>query len=682
MKKFSQYLILLVALTLIVSIAEGQVRKPSWVSQLSQEEFQKLLGTRAPANFKEPPLDPALKDRDFPERFDWREMNGVTPVRNQGNCGSCWAFAAMGVIESQVYITTGTAPDYSEQQVVDCDPLSYGCSGGDYTTAWEYLKSPGAAMEADYPYHAVDQQCQDTQHDAYVRVAEWHEINSSVESIKAALQDIGPVATVMGANSAFQHYSEGCFSDSSSQSINHGVLIVGWDDTICDGGSWIVKNSWGRNWGEDGFFHIHRGDLHIGEYPAVATFEEIPPVQFQLLNHKIHDGGNDRIEGGETVQLDIVLRNFGREAATGISVALSCSDPKITIVNNDISVPDIPAKSNAHPDQPFTITAADDLQPALELVFTITVTASGISNDLQFTHFTGPLFAIYNNNFESGTDEGWSHGYTLKRDNWMRGITPLGQQTKYDPLSAHSGMKAWGNNYNNGGEYISKMANYLESPIIDCSGFTHVYLKFWRWLSVEEGIYDHARVLVNDQVIYENQAHGHTIDKEWVQCVYDISDIVALNSQIQIQFTLDSDEALNFGGWNIDDLSLFAAVDDSFKATYPNPIKINIATSQAVFGTGDPFILTYSLTNYRTAETVDEWVILDAGGQYWFWPEWTTVPSSRTRTIQEYCASEETLLNFVWPGVSGHMEGMRFWAAALDHESQQLLDYGSTEWGW
>jgi hypothetical protein len=654
----------------------------NWVSRLTHEEYQKLLTYRLPENYVKPPRNTSLDNRDFPERFDWREMYGVTAVKDQGQCGSCWAFAAIGVLESKVYLDTGVEPDFSEQQLVDCDSMSSGCNGGNYDSAWEYLKDPGACMEADYPYHAQNQQCEDTSHDPYVRVTSYEYLNDSVDSIKAALQDYGPVATVMGANNNFQMYTGGCLADDSNTGINHGVVIVGWDDTICEGGSWIVKNSWGDGWGDNGFFTIRRGDLHVGEYPAIAYYEEVPPVRFQLTDYTMIDGNNNRVEPEETISVEISLKNIGRQDSAVGTAVLACDNPGIVFSKNTVNLPSIPMKGTGTPSELFTFACDGNIAPATRLEFQLTLNTGTEPVTVTFYHYTGPLFVIYKTGFEGATDEGWYHKLERRKDDWERTITPIGGNPGYDPRSAHSGMHVWGNNLAAGGSYRNNAANYLESPIIDCSGYPTVWLSFWRWLTVETAEYDHARVLVNGTIVWENPDDAHTLDKEWVYCAYDITPIVQANPLIQIRFTLETDEGLTFGGWNIDDLSLFSGVDAQFRAQFPDPAEIIIATSRPVYRAGDEFVLTYRAYNYTDSMEIQEWVVLDVFGQYWFWPGWGSTPDHRERTLEGYQWSTETLMSFTWPAISGNAEDMRFWAGILDPETTQLIDFSVAEWGW
>jgi C1A family cysteine protease len=653
----------------------------NWVSRLSDEEFQQLLGFIPPETYNPLPPDPSLKDRSFPDRYDWRELNGVTTVKNQGQCGSCWAFAAAGVLESQVYLDTGVEPDYSEQQLVDCTPGAYGCNGGNYETAWEYLKDPGFTLESDYPYQAQNMTCLDGEHEPFIRVLEYQHIDDSVDSIKAALMDYGPVACSIGANNNLKAYSGGCYEDSSTTGINHAVIIVGWDDNMCPNGSWIVKNSWGSSWGDNGFFTINRGDVHIGEYPAIVTYEEIPPVRFKMADYLFDDAQDGVPEAGETVDLLFSLENFGRENASGITAELETTHSGITITQKTISFPDIPAKSNSGLSEPFSFTVGN-IEPAERIDFTITISYDGGEIDLELFCYSGPLYTIFSSQFDVAGDEGWTHGFTRRKDNWTHGMHPADESPGLDPAQPHSGEYMWGNNLEHGGMYLVNMSNYLNSPVFDCTGMSNIYLSFWRWLTVEESEYDQATILVNGEEIWRNAYSGHHIDKQWVRCVYDISEQAAGQESVQITFALDTDQGLNFGGWNIDDFSLFTGVDDTFKDTFKEPIVMTVETSLPVYQAGDFFELIFTVNNYQESREVNEWLLLDVYGQYWFWPSWSAQADFRTRTLTPRCSMRESILSFDWPEISGHADGLKFWAAIIDAQSGDILDYGMTEWGY
>ncbi len=207
--------------------------------------------------------------------FDWRKFNGVTPVRDQGACGSCWAFGTISAFEAGWRITNGEAIDTSEQDVLDCSRAG-SCSGGWW--AFDYLIDDGVATEASYPYRAKQGRCSDSAARPF-RAATWGYVDvgdvsdrAHVGKLKEALCRYGPLAVTVLATDAFQAYTGDVFNECASGEINHAVTLIGWDDNKQ---AWLIKNSWGTGWGdscgygsERGYMWIAYGCNKIGAYAA------------------------------------------------------------------------------------------------------------------------------------------------------------------------------------------------------------------------------------------------------------------------------------------------------------------------------------------------------------------------------------------------------------------------------
>jgi len=189
-----------------------------------------------------------------------------TSVKNQGNCGSCWAFAIVGVLEGELKKSTGTTYNYSEEYLLDCNHYGYSCSGG-YFSAHNDHKSPyGARNESCYPYVGSKGTCYSSSCSIVRQISSWYYISGSssiptTTNIKNYIYSKGIVAAAVYADSYFQAYSGGTFTRNASGSPNHAICLVGWDDSR---GAWRLKNSWGTGWGESGMMWIKYGVQKVG----------------------------------------------------------------------------------------------------------------------------------------------------------------------------------------------------------------------------------------------------------------------------------------------------------------------------------------------------------------------------------------------------------------------------------
>jgi C1A family cysteine protease len=212
-----------------------------------------------------------------PASWDWRTMNGVTPVKNQNPYGACWAFAAIGDLESKLRIHESTIYDLSELNIVACNPVGTTCnSGGNAWISTNYLTLLGSVYETCNPYPGAcpNPTCVNPACAFQDRITEWRIIPNDITSIKNAIMTYGPVYTGMYASfPGFSTYhGTGCLTYTGTDAQNHAVLIVGWDDAMCSGnGAWIVKNSWGTGWGDAGYFYIRYGSARVGENVSVLT---------------------------------------------------------------------------------------------------------------------------------------------------------------------------------------------------------------------------------------------------------------------------------------------------------------------------------------------------------------------------------------------------------------------------
>ena len=197
-----------------------------------------------------------------PETVDWRLHNAVTPVKDQGQCGSCWTFSSTGAMEGAWAISKGQLIDLAEQELVDCAGLKYGsagCSGGQMEGAFKFIIENGQCAASSYPYTAKDGSCHSCT--AVAHASSCYDVKPNDQlSLKAAVAK-QPVAVAISADTRyFQSYSSGVLTSSTCYtSLDHGVLTVGYGE---ENGQkyWLVKNSWGTSWGDKGYVKIGRSE--------------------------------------------------------------------------------------------------------------------------------------------------------------------------------------------------------------------------------------------------------------------------------------------------------------------------------------------------------------------------------------------------------------------------------------
>jgi len=229
----------------------------------TDEEIKKLLG------FKEMPTEAPRNQMYYPEvqladALDWRAKGAVTPVKNQGQCGSCWSFSTTGSMEGAHQIKTGNLVSLSEQQLVSCSMLNHGCNGGSMDLAFMYAKSHPLETEADYPYTAKSPlfSCHYDKSKGVVAASSHVDVTkNSVSQMKAALNK-GPVSVAIQADQpVFHQYTGGVITGTScGTQLDHGVLAVGYGNDATAGDYYIVKNSWSTAWGEQGYVRIGIAD--------------------------------------------------------------------------------------------------------------------------------------------------------------------------------------------------------------------------------------------------------------------------------------------------------------------------------------------------------------------------------------------------------------------------------------
>eukprot|EP00164_Ancoracysta_twista_P000168 GFYU01000242.1.p2 GENE.GFYU01000242.1~~GFYU01000242.1.p2 ORF type:complete len:340 (+),score=136.39 GFYU01000242.1:11-1030(+) len=244
-------------------------------ADLTESEFaEKYLGVNPMAETIDTFPEAAELDASAaPASFDWRSKGAVTPVKNQQQCGSCWAFSTTGDIEGKNQIATGKLVSLSEQMLVDCDHNGdQGCQGGLPSQAMQWIiKNGGIETEADYPYKAVNGQCHSEASKTAVKISGWEKVSTDESQIAAYLAEHGPLSIGINAG-PMQFYAGGVANPflCNPKKLDHGVLIVGYG-TDAGKDYWIIKNSWGKAWGEQGYYRIIRGKGKCGLNTMVVS---------------------------------------------------------------------------------------------------------------------------------------------------------------------------------------------------------------------------------------------------------------------------------------------------------------------------------------------------------------------------------------------------------------------------
>ncbi|MFC2161140.1 C1 family peptidase [Acidobacteriota bacterium] len=274
-RKFFRISILIGCLFLIsnldISAQRDHLPKKSAAALFPFHQFLRMQGARtAPLGFIYEKSRVGMSWEtlhSIPDSFSWLDKGIMTSVKIQGTCGSCWAFAAVGMVEALIKRSDGIDVDLSEQHLVNCVPETSGCDGGFGWYAHLYMVNNGIVRESVYPYQNRDWDCDVSAPSEYFLTKAWLYMRDGTETkaerrekIKHIIRTYGPVDTVLALFENFYNYESGVYiyDGISPQITFHGGVIVGWidDPTIPTGGYWIVKNDWGPAWGENGYYRI------------------------------------------------------------------------------------------------------------------------------------------------------------------------------------------------------------------------------------------------------------------------------------------------------------------------------------------------------------------------------------------------------------------------------------------
>jgi C1A family cysteine protease len=537
---------------------------------------------RLSAHDEAPTAEPPIlhSPLSLPAAYNWCDQGGCTPVKDQGSCGSCWAFSTVGALESNIKIHDGAVKDLSEQYLLSCNTDGWSCRGGWWAHDYHWNKpselEAGAVYETAFPYVARDDPCKSSL-THYEKIDSWTYVGPeegvpSVAAIKQAILDHGPVSVAVCVGSAFQSHSSGVFETNEycGGYVNHAVVLVGWDDNQGTNGIWHLKNSWGPGWGESGYMRIGYGISNVGysanyivysdsgcqdAYESDDTYTNAKTITVNgaTQHHIFHQNGDvDWVQFAVTAgsAYTITTSNLG----TSNDTLLELYDTNGTTKLRDDDCIGLASCINnwAAPNNGTYFIRVRESSGEGD--------CTGYGYDLAVVSDSGskttgvflPLImrtssgegGLVNGDFENGP-AGWveysSNGWDL--------ILPAASLL----VTPHSGnWAAW-----LGGD--DDEISYIQQQVTVPSGSP--YLAYWHWIASEDLCgYDFGGVIINSTVVDVYDLCSSTNTGGWVKHVVNLS--AYAGQSVSLQIRAETDDSLNSNLF-VDDVSFQASASSA-----------------------------------------------------------------------------------------------------------------------
>ncbi|MBN1211633.1 MAG: hypothetical protein JXA92_03570 [candidate division Zixibacteria bacterium] len=471
-----------------INALKEQGVKEGWTFSIGENSAtacarENLSGLTVPDDWSSTACFVTFPDKlDLPVTFDWRELNGCTSIKDQGGCGSCWAFATLGVLESNIKIIDGWSVNLSEQWLLSCNRSGYNCTGGWF--AHDYLLwqtdscgETGAVLEYDFPYAAYRLPC-GCPHEHHYFIDDWAYIGGSssvpsVDAMKQAIMNYGPISVAVRTSPAMYAYNGGIFNYNDPNEVDHGVILVGWDDNQGTAGVWFMRNSWGEDWGEDGYMRIEYGCSSIGFGACFIEYSGIRALAFSCPNGVVE---TVYPEESTLVEMTVAGRFAGVPVPGSGLVHWSVNggdysvQPMMEIEDNRYRANLPPLGCDSNLNVYFSAEEADTVR--YYFPDTVQVIVPRTASD---------VYTVFEDDFED--EKGWSVSGTMTSGQWMRGAPAVGD----NPLSPDSDFDGSGQCFVTGltpGIDVDSGVAVLISPTFNLDGL-EARITYARWFTGE-----------------------------------------------------------------------------------------------------------------------------------------------------------------------------------------------------